>query len=38
MAFLTKSTLATQANKAWEVGEEMDIDSHRMGVDIGTKT
>jgi len=35
MAFLTTSTFATQTNKAWEVGEEMEINSCKIVTKIG---
>jgi hypothetical protein len=38
MAFLTRSTLATQASKAREVGEEMEINYRIVDIDIGTRT
>jgi hypothetical protein len=37
MVFLTKSTSATQANKAWEVGKEMEIDFRKTTTKVGTR-
>jgi hypothetical protein len=38
MAFLTKSTLATQISKTLEIGEEMEINSRKVDIDVGTIT
>jgi hypothetical protein len=35
VAFFTRSTFGAQANKAQEVGEEMEINSHRIATEIG---
>jgi hypothetical protein len=37
-AFLTRSTFATQANKAQEVGEVMEINSRIIAIKIGIGT
>jgi hypothetical protein len=38
MAFLTRSTFATKANKARKVGEEMENNSRRTTTEIGKGT
>jgi hypothetical protein len=35
VAFPTRSTFATQINEAWEVGEEMEIDSRGVVNEVG---
>jgi hypothetical protein len=35
VAFSIGSTFATQANKAWEVGKEMEINSCGLVIEIG---
>jgi hypothetical protein len=37
-AFLTRSTFATQTNKAQEVGEVMEINCRRIAIKIGIGT
>jgi hypothetical protein len=36
MAFLTRSTLARQANEAQEVNKEMEINSRRANINVNT--
>jgi hypothetical protein len=38
VAFLTRSTFATQANKTRKVGEEMEINSQGIATKIGIGT
>jgi hypothetical protein len=35
MAFPTRSTSTTQTNEAWEVKEEMEINSQRAASEVG---
>jgi hypothetical protein len=38
VAFFTRSTFGAQANKAQEVGEEMEINSPKIATEIGIGT